>query len=496
MAIVELDTSDGTFKNITQPSRVTISDLSAGEGMLVFGSIASGYDEIHTLDLQTGIERRLTTSRYGSFYASSPTDKGRVYLSSYAKEGYILSYQNIDVQKDSIVSYSYLPKNIVNLPAPKWDIANVDSLSISIAQTIDTIDISNIKSHSHKYSKAGHLFNVHSWFPLGFNPYDIVDESSFDFAAGVTIISQNALSTLTGSASYKYTELGHCVSANLLYEGLAVKLDAEVEYGGGDQLIYATTTGSSGGMYLGELKTNLSASLKAYMPLYLSSGYHSKTLTPIAQYLYSNAKVYVDSARGFSEGLGFLALAVSYSDYVRLATRNILPRWGYYLQASHISTPHNVNMGHMYGLTAGVYTPSFMANHSIKLSAAIQKQSDASISYFSKSLYPRGANYYSYYADKYFATNIDYQLPLAYPDWGISSVVYFKRLRLGMNFDYARFTTIPSRYWKNVWSYGATLYIDMHPLRIPVNLTTFSISVYKPSDSKSLVTGINLSLPL
>lgn len=491
MSIVEIDMLDASMRNITEPSRVTISSLSAGNGKLLFGSIYSGYDEIHSLDLKTGIERRLTTSRYGSFYPSAPTQQDRVYLSSYSKEGYLLSSQDIDTEQDSVVAYSYLPRNVVNLPVEKWPIANIDSLSQTIASAVDVHSDKCSEAESSKYRKGAHLFNVHSWFPLGFNPYDIVDESDFNFALGATVMSQNALGTMTGTTSYSYTDLGHTLSANLTYEQLPVKMELEAEYGGGDQIVYGDTQN----VIIGDLDPSLSVTARAYMPFNFSAGYHTRTLTPVAEYSYLNAKGYLGEDLAVSQGIGQLGLALYFSDYVRMATRDILPRWGYNFKLMSISAPTNDNMGNLYAFTAGVYMPSFVTAHSININAAVQSQRAEDLAFYTKEQYPRGADY-SVAAKEYFASRIDYQLPLAYPDWGLNSVVYFKRLRLGLNFDYARFNTIFSSAWNNLWSYGATLYIDMHPLRIPVNITTFSVSVYKPSDSDGVVAGVNFSLPL
>lgn len=492
MSIVEIDVNDGAINYITQPSRTTVSELRAAHGVLTFSSIASGYDEVHTLDLASGIERRLTTSRYGSFSPSAISDSGRVYLTSYSTDGYLLGYQDVDNAKDSVVGYSYLPQNVVNLKAVKLEIVNIDSLSMSIEKALETTSEQTLESQSRPYSKAAHMINIHSWMPLGFNPYDIVDESSFDFALGLTLLNQNILGTLVGSASYRYTDAGHLGSAKIDYEGLPVKFELEAEYGG-EQLYYGYVLDGSG---LEAPGTNFSASLMAYLPMTISSDYHTRTLTPVAEYSYINAKGYLGSSTPVSDYIGQMGLALYYSDYVRMAYRDILPRWGYNLKLSRVSSPNMDIFSELYQFRAGVYTPALMPHHSININAAVQYQEPQMMNFYNKELYPRGAESSSIAASKYLASRIDYQLPLAYPDWGLNSIVYFKRLRLGLNADFARFVEVNTSEWNNVWSYGATLYFDMHALRIPVNLTTFSVSVYKPSDNKGVVAGVNFSLPL
>ena len=58
---------DGTATHLTEGAYITLSALTARDGRLYFGSIASGYDEVHCYDLATGRQYRLSTSTYGSF---------------------------------------------------------------------------------------------------------------------------------------------------------------------------------------------------------------------------------------------------------------------------------------------------------------------------------------------------------------------------------------------------------------------------------------------
>ena len=57
----------GSLSHITGSAYITLSNLRAGGGRLYFGSIASGKDEAHTVDLNDTVQRRITASRYGAF---------------------------------------------------------------------------------------------------------------------------------------------------------------------------------------------------------------------------------------------------------------------------------------------------------------------------------------------------------------------------------------------------------------------------------------------
>ena len=79
MWIGRIEPGEG-LQAVTRGAYITLSDLTARDGRLYFGSIASGYDEVHCYDLATGRQYRLSTSTYGSF-SPSADGEGNVLLS-------------------------------------------------------------------------------------------------------------------------------------------------------------------------------------------------------------------------------------------------------------------------------------------------------------------------------------------------------------------------------------------------------------------------------
>ena len=63
------------------------------------------------------------------------------------------------------VSYSKLPRNLVNPPRTKWDVINLDTVSLA---KIDTSAITQ-KNKVRRYRKGATLFNFHSWAPLSYD---------------------------------------------------------------------------------------------------------------------------------------------------------------------------------------------------------------------------------------------------------------------------------------------------------------------------------------
>ena len=84
-----------------------------------------------------------------------------------------------------------------------------------------------------------------------------------------------------------------------------------------------------------------------------------------------------------------------------------------------------------------------------------------------------------------------------YPEGGICSVIYFKRVRLNVGGDYAQFldARADGQARRRIWSAGGDLVIDFNVFRQPASATsTFKFSVYHPS-SGGVWTAVSLGLP-
>ena len=72
-----------------------------------------------------------------------------------------------------------------------------------------------------------------------------------------------------------------------------------------------------------------------------------------------------------------------------------------------------------------------------------------------------------------------------YPEGGIGSVVYLKRIRLNVGGDYAQFRRPAGAgmEWRRIWSVGGDIVVDFNAFRQPASATsTFKLSCYHPSN--------------
>lgn len=491
MAFYRVDTLSGTLEAISQPSYSSVYNLRAGEGKLVYNSIRSGKDEIHCYDLETQQEYRLTASRYGSVSPSVPDSAGRFFATTYTRDGYRLAQQKVDTDSLSPLSYARLPENVVNPPRRRWNVPDLNQ--------IPTLTAPDTLLAQKPYRKNLNLFHVHSWMPLSFNPFQIVEENKVEMNFGATFMSQNLLSNTMATFSYGYSgEVGHMARTRINYEGLAPKFEVAAEYSQANRLMYGFQDQTSVPSSL--LKSHFQLEASAYLPMYLSSGAHLRVLTPRLELLYFNALLYDPVRDRANTGLSRLVWELNYVEQTRLAHRDFLPRWGYAFKVSGVLAPFRGDFGSVYSLFGRLYLPGVAAHHSLMLRGNLQYQSQGTYQFYYKELFPRGAQY-TWAASRYGAFSVDYQLPLCYPDWGINSIVYFNRIRLKAYFDYARYQGMPSAKtgkapMYSLHSYGGEIFFDMRLLRMPVNDTSVGIYIYKPSDRKGVVSGIHLTLPL
>ncbi|MCM1300287.1 MAG: DUF2268 domain-containing protein [Alistipes senegalensis] len=508
---------DGTLRLLTEGAYITLRDLRARSGSLYFGSIASGYDEVHRFDLATGRQYRLTTSTYGAF-DGMPAGGDSLLLTTYDRHGYALAVQPADTV--AFVAPTRLPENIVNPPRKRWPVVNLDTVRFCVADST----AQTARHPARRYRKALHALNVHSWLPVAFDPFEAVDEHVVDVNFGATVLSQNLLSNTEAFASYGWNrDEGSLVKAGLRYDGWGVRLAFGASYGG-DRIVYGlaardSETGDVVRQPRPAAAKYHSFDVSASLPLLFHRGYHTRRLTLSAAWNYSNGKV-ADlqaierdeqgnvanlDAVGYRDGLHKLSFGVSYSDQVRMAYRDFLPRFGWQLLANCSVNPANDDFSKLVVGYGHLYLPGFAPHHSLKIAATYQTSlggarfpdGNRPLTYRSSVLIPTGFASSAIESDRYRAVSVDYQLPVWYPDGGICAVLYVKRIRLNLGGQGAAFRTLGPHGMtqRRIWSVGGDLIFDFNAFRTPASYTsTFRLSVYRPSSGGVWVGG-SLGLP-
>lgn len=484
--------SQGTFmpvEDMTAPSMVTVSGLTAdGKGHLYFSSIQSGKDEIHTIDLTSPqlTERRLTASRFGAYAPSA--DNSGVLLTTCTAEGYMIakSGTGAETTKDTVL-WSRLPENLLNIPAPSWNVPTMSSLPMDDSTTTHKV---------RRYNKGLRWFNVHSWAPISADVDDLLNasERTLNIGFGASLFFQSVMGDSYGSATYGRLHGDNWLQASWTYAGLPVQITADVEYGGGKQGVYIPVTDYNEGIRSpGDLKNYLHVQGSLAVPLNFSGGSHYRLLQPSFTVTHYNSLLYEPDQAHFTKGYQKYQASLWWSDNRRASLRSITPRLGYALRAD-VTGAFNDRFGMVYSLYARGYLPGLMRNHSITLRAAGMYQTEAELGFNQKPLFPRGA--YNGWAAKYYgAASFDYTFPLCYPDGGINGLIYFKRIWMNLFGDYSRgayFAGGGSTRNRNIWSYGGDIAFEVNAVG-STSPATVKFTLASPSNDKFYF-GVGLSM--
>lgn len=443
LAIFELETLK--VRNILAYQSTHIQYPSFWKHYVLFEASYSGVMNVFALDLKTKSLYQTTHSAFSaSNYAISPDGK-RLVFSNYTATGKQLVMGDWD-PKD------WVPfSEVENLAYPL-----ADELSKQVDTLMNPEYIPKQEYEVKKYRKIAHLFNIHSWSPLN------VDLDNYTLSPGVNLLSQNKLSTLSMrlGANYDFNTQLMKYSANVDYFGWYPVISLRGDYGGR----YASVDEE------GEIKeyfyneSNLGAAL--YLPLLFTSGTWSHNVQP--EISFSHKQINKGQEIPFNyRSMNITSYAFQYSAQRKRPSQNIFPQWGYSLVASYAASPFNAEAGEilMTGFTG--YVPGLFRHDGFRVMAQYQdKRGDAD--FYSNRVGP-ARGYSGMVYDDLLTLRADYKVPVVYPDWNISSLIYMKRIVVGLFFDYSMLTDVkPQQAYhgtNSYWSSGLDLTTDVHFLR-------------------------------
>ena len=547
------------IEQVTKGAYITISDLRAKDGVLYFGSIQSGKDEVHCYDLRTSTEYQISASTYGSF-SPMASKRDTVLMTTYDRYGYHIAEQRVVRDTLPKVAYSELPRNIVNPQRKDWGLINLDTVRFEgVDSMVQSAKRNKRPLRDKLYTGPAHLFNIHSWAPVSYDPFALSEEGAMDFNLGATIMSQNLLSTASGYLTWGWNaQEGHVFKGAFRYYGLGVNLSINATYGGSQQLYSAYTylynpmsnryemvlpggkeeyivnpiTGKEE-LVLNEvpkLGKYYNIGMMASLPLYFQSGYHTQFVQVSAGYNYTNGMVAkIDrfsmnlkdgmasnlAKIGYKEGVHLLQFGAGFQDQVRLAHKDFLPRWGQVISLNYALNPADKNFSHLVSAYGKFYFPGVVRHHSFSVAAVYQtslkgfnhEKALSNLAFHSGRLVPRGFYASEIENNHYVATSVNYALPGWYPDGGLGPIIHFKRVRLNLGFDYASFYhkamyidaegELSSRMERNhIFAYGGDISVDFNLFRMPDAATTsFTLSIYQPHGKKKPFITVGFGLP-
>ena len=293
-----------------------------------------------------------------------------------------------------------------------------------------------------KYHKAFHLFNFHSWRPYYDNP-----EITF------SVLGENVLNTLQSDISYTYNrnEGSHKTGASFIYGGWYVQPTLNISQTWNRKVVYNADTS----FFYNEL--NVNAGLK--LPLDFSEGNHYTFLT-LSTTLNNQQVKWSGIGKGLlqNQNFNYWEGRIVYNSQIQKAAQHIFPHWAQTILLQQKSIL-NKYTAHQTLLSGYFYLPGLLKSHSIVLTAAFQMRDTMNQYYFSNS-FPFSRGYPGFNYPRMSRLGANYHFTLLYPDLGFGNIVYFKRLRANVFYDYSQIKSLRSGRSFSFTSTGAELFFD------------------------------------
>ena len=472
------------WENLILPGNDDLQSTFLRNDSLFFISSQSGTDNIYLLTPDKNI-RSITNSRFG---ASDLFLKGeKVLFSDYSSEGNSVCLTKLSPAQESV--YNSSPSFLIN---------RIDTKQ----QSDETIP--GDKYSPVPYRKWQHLFRFHSWMPF----YADLEEVKSDPASvrpGVMVMTQNSLSTLISTIGYEYSkEKNNVFHTRVAWKGWYPVIESQLDYGDDPQIF---KTGESVGDP-SDIQSGIRFTNTISVPLQFSSGRFSEFLMPSFSSEYNNKYIYIKEEGTYDYGQTILSGRVYFSNYHRSAMRDIYPRWAQTFDLNYSFAPFDKSIyGTDISLKTSFYFPGIFPNNGIKLRLEKEKQDAAKYLFGNRISFPRGYN--EIISKDIGFVSVDYVTPLIYPDFNIASLLYLKRIRTGLFYDYASGTGnyhynqsasgtgsfSYHNYTETFKSFGFELLADFYVLRIPFMISGGLQAAWKNIDEKpSLELLLNIDL--
>lgn len=353
------------------------------------------------------------------------------------------------------------------------------------------------------YRKWQHLFRFHSWMPF-YADIERIQSDPLSIRPGLTLMSQNTLSTLVTTLSYEYSvDRKHLFHTTVNWLGWYPVIRNKVDYG------YFPYVFGSGNF---TVEPGLRFSNELSLPFFFSSGRFSHYLRIALNTEYSN-NIYPLDDNTFDFGQTNFTGRIYFSNYTASAHRDIYPRWGQTIDINHVAAPFDKEVfGSSTFVRSSFYFPGLFRDNGLKLKFEKEDQDQSKYLFANRISFPRGyrditypEGYQNIISDQLNFFSADYVFPVVYPDLSLTSLLYLKRIRAGLFYDHAwgkdnryyqrnsqgrMVQTAFHEYTETFRSYGAELLADFHLFRIPFEISGGVQAAWRPGEDSPVLNAI------
>ncbi|HVN58339.1 MAG TPA: hypothetical protein VMT63_08595 [Bacteroidales bacterium] len=450
--ILSWNEKTGEWKRLLQPARNDLQSSMMMGDTLYYVTSESGTDNIF-VRLPGGETRMVTNSRFG---ANDPLFTGdKMYFSDYTFLG----------SRICSLSQKEITGRPVAISRESFIINGFDSIKYKPVTRAGEI------YKPEPYRKWQHPFRLHSWLPF-YTDIDQLKTASFSASPGLTLLSQNTLSTVITSLGYEYTQGRNNLHYKFTWKGRIPVFESSIDYGA-RPLIYKL--GNSVGDPL-SVSPKMSFTNSVSLPLSFSTGYFSQFFWSSLSAGYRNDYIYIKESGLYDPGQLQVKTRLFFSNYGVPALRDIYPRWAQVIDFTYVYYPFDKSIyGPLTSLKTEFYFPGVARNHGLRLRYQSDYQDPRKLVLYNIADLPRGYN--DIVSINYRLGSADYVFPVVYPDISVPPLVYLKRIRGTLFCDYAtgrgnyHLLGSGNNYVKgseNFYSYGGQLIADFYMFRLPL----------------------------
>jgi len=481
--IATLDLSTGKFKTLIPWSFNEFNGPAFFyRHYIIFSVDHSGVENIYARDTIHHTIFKITAGRFAMYDPDFTSDKKDIICSDYTSDGLMVVDFTID-------STTWVPLHqINNYCYPLGDkLSFQEHLNIQdtlLRRKIYKLNQEGPVDHqrdsvdgkiftARKYRKFLNLFNPHSWAPASF------DVNNLTFNPGIMVLSQNSLSTMFAGAGWEYdlNEQTGRFYTSLSYRGWYPVLNFRFDIG--NRAGYLHQQGSEEVQRFTWQETNFKTSLS--IPWNFSRGRYNRSLQPSIGATLIGIKHNTSTPVNFTNGwILTLDYRLAATQYQQSTPKDLYPKFGQSVDIVYRHTPLVTNdLGSVFGAESNLFFPGIFRHHGLWLYGGYQQRNEKDLHGYSFSNiihYPRG--YQDAYDDELLSLSCTYKLPLWYPDFSFGSVIYLKRLKLSLYYDWAQGNN--PGYINSYQSAGGELTADFHILRFVAPAEIGIRSVYYP----------------
>lgn len=493
-SIYQININTGKWKKLFGPSYYNITSLNANDSEVLFTYTFDGSQNIYSLSLNSGSIARLTNAEIATDFGTLKNN-GELFYSDYNYTGYKLK---------TIETPARYQINLKHLIPYKHEFA--DTFSKIINFNVQDSVFKPVEYSIEKYSKIKHAFNLHSWLVPFYidvqnlesmnSPGELVDNTNL----GVSLFSQNMLSTLTSSLGYYYKDGYSHFRPTIKYSGSLPVFTFDMDWGGKHIYMHDFDTTINNHPIT---NPNISLRFDVHVPINLSSSRKILTMRPgfdlsfnnrsmVSRQIHANYPL-IDSLTGvyYYNNIGTGNFYHSFYLASRKSMRDIRPKWGLSIYLSMLKAGNTIPYKEIFESNiaiANIYTPGFWKHHSLKFVFANETGLRQRLTI------PKG----------YTAKEIDlpwihtsqklsaeYTMPVFYPDLSVGPIAYFKRLHFSGYIDYMRFKGAeylinPQKKIFKKYSLGFELGVETHFFRFFWPVTPVFRLSYLPIEGKTV----------